>query len=153
MEFHMINKTYVALHMSAKTEKTTFPCKDDCTLTKHTRRWTYAPLRYFFGGTLPLGNLVSDDPYYKEFCQTIFLDGKSSNLFELFHQICNKLQTRPPAAKLLLFTSIFVLFPAFLCSLWSLYVLLLCDILNCSCSWKSCGKFHMFQRLLGSVLI
>ena len=48
MEFHMINITYVALHMRAQTEKTTFSCKDDCTLTKHTRRWTYSALRYFF---------------------------------------------------------------------------------------------------------
>ena len=24
---------------------TTFSCKDDCILTKHTRRWTYSPLR------------------------------------------------------------------------------------------------------------
>ena len=44
MEFHMINITYVALHMHAQTEKTTFSCKDDCTLTKRTRRWTYIPL-------------------------------------------------------------------------------------------------------------
>ena len=36
MEFHMINITYAALHMRAQTEKTTFSCKDDCTLTKHT---------------------------------------------------------------------------------------------------------------------
>ena len=25
----------------------TFSCKEDCTLTKHTRRWTYSALRYF----------------------------------------------------------------------------------------------------------
>ena len=48
MEFHMINITYVALHMRAQTEKSTFSCKDDCTLTKHTWRWTYSALRYFF---------------------------------------------------------------------------------------------------------
>ena len=36
----MINITYAALHVRAETEKTTFSCKDDCTLTKHTRRWT-----------------------------------------------------------------------------------------------------------------
>ena len=48
MEFHMINITYAALYMRAQTEKTTFSCKDDCTLTKHTRRWTYSALRYFF---------------------------------------------------------------------------------------------------------
>ena len=46
MEFHMINITYGTLHMRAQTEKTTFSCKDDCTLTKHTRWWTYSALRY-----------------------------------------------------------------------------------------------------------
>ena len=30
--------------MRAQTEKTTFSCKDDCILTKHTQRWTYSPL-------------------------------------------------------------------------------------------------------------
>ena len=47
MEFHMINITYAALHVRAETEKTTFSCKDDCTLKKHTRRWTYYALQYF----------------------------------------------------------------------------------------------------------
>ena len=42
MEFHMIYIAYAALHMRALTEKTTFSCKDDCTLTKHTGRWTYS---------------------------------------------------------------------------------------------------------------
>ena len=42
MKFHMINITYAAMHVRAETEKTTFPCKDDFTLTKHTRRWTYS---------------------------------------------------------------------------------------------------------------
>ena len=47
MEFHMKNMMYPALPMPmhAQTEKTTFSCKDDCILTKHTRRWTYSPLR------------------------------------------------------------------------------------------------------------
>ena len=31
----------------AKSGKTSFSCKDNCTLTKHTRRWTYSALRYF----------------------------------------------------------------------------------------------------------
>ena len=35
------------MHARAETEKTTFSCKDDCTFTKHTRRWTYSTLRYF----------------------------------------------------------------------------------------------------------
>ena len=47
MEFHMINITYAAMHVCAETEKTTFSCKDDCTLTKHTRRWIYSALRFF----------------------------------------------------------------------------------------------------------
>ena len=54
MEFHMMNIIYAALSMRAQTEKTTFSCKDDCTLTKHTRRWTYSALRYFlFGDVFP----------------------------------------------------------------------------------------------------
>ena len=45
-EFHMINMIYAALPIHAQTEKTTFSCTDDCTLT--TRCWTYSALRYFF---------------------------------------------------------------------------------------------------------
>ena len=41
-KLHMINIIYVALPMGAQTEKTTFSCKDDCTLTKHTWCWTYS---------------------------------------------------------------------------------------------------------------
>ena len=41
---------YDKYNMRAETEKTTFSCKDDCTLTKHTRRWTYSALRYFLAG-------------------------------------------------------------------------------------------------------
>ena len=60
MEFHMMNIIYAALSISAQAKKTTFSCKDDCTLTKHTGRWTYSaknfeiplchipPLRSFF---------------------------------------------------------------------------------------------------------
>ena len=44
----MINIVYAALSMRAQTEKATFSCKDDRTLTKHTRRWTYSALRYFY---------------------------------------------------------------------------------------------------------
>ena len=36
MEFHMMRIMYVALPMCLQTEKTTFSCKDNCTLTKHT---------------------------------------------------------------------------------------------------------------------
>ena len=36
MELHMIYIIYVALPMREQTEKTTFSCKDDCILTKHT---------------------------------------------------------------------------------------------------------------------
>ena len=42
MEFHMINIMYGVLPMRARTEKTTFSCKDNCILTKHTWRWTYS---------------------------------------------------------------------------------------------------------------
>ena len=57
----MINMIYAALSMRAQTEKTTLSCKEDCTLTKNTRRCTYSardfeiplchtpPLRSFFG--------------------------------------------------------------------------------------------------------
>ena len=60
MEFHMMNIIYAALSISAQTEKTTFSCKDDGTLTKHTGPCTYSarnfeiplchtpPLRSFF---------------------------------------------------------------------------------------------------------
>ena len=60
MEFHMINIIYAALSIRAQTEKTTFSCKDDCTLMKTTRGWKYyardfeillcliPPLRSFF---------------------------------------------------------------------------------------------------------
>ena len=60
MEFHMINIIYAEFSIRAQTEKTTFSCKDDCTLTKHTGRWTFSakdfkillchtpPLRSFF---------------------------------------------------------------------------------------------------------
>ena len=44
MELYMINLIYVALLMCEQTEKMTFSCKDDCILTKHTRRWTYSSL-------------------------------------------------------------------------------------------------------------
>ena len=47
MEFHMTNIIYAALSMRAQTGKTRFSCKDDCTLTKPTRRWTYPALQYF----------------------------------------------------------------------------------------------------------
>ena len=65
MEFHMMNIIYAALSISAQTEKTTFSCKDDCTLTKHTGPCTYSardfeiplchtpPLRSFFGYLRP----------------------------------------------------------------------------------------------------
>ena len=33
--------------MRAQTEKTTFSCKDNSALTKHTQRWTYYAVRYF----------------------------------------------------------------------------------------------------------
>ena len=42
MEFHSIHIIYAALSICVQTENTTFSCKDNCTLTKHTRRWTYS---------------------------------------------------------------------------------------------------------------
>ena len=48
MGFHMIDIIYAALSILAQTEKTTFSCKDNCTLMNHTGRWTYSALRYFF---------------------------------------------------------------------------------------------------------
>ena len=45
MEFKIMNMMYAALPRYAQTEKTTFSCKEDCILTKHTRRWIYSPLR------------------------------------------------------------------------------------------------------------
>ena len=41
------NRIYAALPMRTQREKTTFSCKDDCTFTKHTQRWTYSALWYF----------------------------------------------------------------------------------------------------------
>ena len=38
----MINIIHAALSIRAQTEKTIFSCKDDSTLTKHTRCWTYS---------------------------------------------------------------------------------------------------------------
>ena len=70
MEFHMINITYAALHMRAQTKKTTFSCKDDCTLTKHTRRWTYSALRYFFVMKLSLW-----------ICKITFLNDTTNSLY------------------------------------------------------------------------
>ena len=38
----MMNIIHTTLPMCAQREKTIFKCKDDCTLTKHTQRWTYS---------------------------------------------------------------------------------------------------------------
>ena len=85
----MINITYAALHMRAQTEKTTFSCKDECTLTKHTRRWTYSALRYFFGLNyyLPKALESSVPPSYfnKMFvCSAVQKVSKVSYLFSGF---------------------------------------------------------------------
>ena len=63
MELLMIHEIHAALLMHAKTEKTKFFMQrrllqsftyvlewrpGTCTLTKHTRRWTYSALRHFF---------------------------------------------------------------------------------------------------------
>ena len=44
----MINIIDVVLPMRVQTKMTTFSWKDDCTLTKNTRHWTYSALRYIF---------------------------------------------------------------------------------------------------------
>ena len=45
---------------SAQTEKTKLSCKDDCTLTKHTWRWTYFALQYlFYLYSLSLGDALT----------------------------------------------------------------------------------------------
>ena len=41
-ETHMINIICAAFPMYKQTEKTSFSCKDDSTLTKHTGCWTYS---------------------------------------------------------------------------------------------------------------
>ena len=48
MEFHMINIMHAALPIRPQTERTTFSCKDDCILTKHTRQWTCSALRLHY---------------------------------------------------------------------------------------------------------
>ena len=58
MEFQRINMMYAALPMRAPM---TFSCKDGCILTKHTRRWTYSALRYFFNPSLILFSLLPVD--------------------------------------------------------------------------------------------
>ena len=49
----MINIIYVALSIRAQTEKTTFSCKNDCTLTKHTQYVTYFARDF----EIPLGHI------------------------------------------------------------------------------------------------
>ena len=61
MEFHMIDITYAAMHMRAQTKKTTFSWKDDCKLTKRTRRWTYLIISdYYFASIRKLICLVQN---------------------------------------------------------------------------------------------
>ena len=72
MEFHMINIIYAALPMCAQTEKTTFSCKDDCTLTNHTRRWTYSALRYFLCNECII-SLSFVSPVFDHFVLSFFL--------------------------------------------------------------------------------
>ena len=63
MELHMENIMYTALLTHAQTEKTTFSCKDDCTLTKHTWRCTY----YSRDFAIPLCHIP---PFRSFLCQT-----------------------------------------------------------------------------------
>ena len=86
MEFHMINIMYVALSIRVQTEKTTFSCKDDCTLTKHTWRWTYSALLYFFSSL----DLTATRMFYfgkeqktPDFGCLVHIHGKSSQGWDL----------------------------------------------------------------------
>ena len=79
MEFHMINIIYAALSIRAQTEKTTFSCKDDCTLTKPTGCWTYStrdfeiPLCHI----PPLRSFLTICPYTQAH---LFVDGYALSL-------------------------------------------------------------------------
>ena len=65
MLFHIINIMYAAMPMRAKIEKTTFSCKDDCTLTKRTWRWTYSALQYlFYLYSVSLGDALTTDAIF-----------------------------------------------------------------------------------------
>ena len=77
----MINIIYAALYMRAQTEKTTFSGKDDCTLMKPTRRWTYSALRYFFY----LSYMVQ--PKYYNTNKTIFMGGVDTLRINLDHTL------------------------------------------------------------------
>ena len=79
MEFHMINIIYAALPMRAQTEKTTFSCKDDYTLKKHTWGWTYSALQYlFYLYSVSLGDALTTAAV-----RPFFLKGKSCYLAEV----------------------------------------------------------------------
>ena len=71
MELHMIYMIYVALPIRTQTEKTTFSCKDDYTLKKHTWRWTYSALQYlFYLYSVSLGDALSTAavrPFFNNF--------------------------------------------------------------------------------------
>ena len=68
------------MHVRAETEKTTFSCKDDCTLTKHTRRWTYSALRYFLHLFCCQGLLVALQNASPKSLVVVFTDNGSKDL-------------------------------------------------------------------------
>ena len=63
----------MALPMRAQTEKTTFSCKDDCTLTKHTWHWTYSALQYFLSRCQ---NLFNNGGAHQKTCIRIYIGAK-----------------------------------------------------------------------------
>ena len=60
-----------------QTVKTTFSCRDDCTLTKHTQRLTYSTLRYFFRSSREVPACPGCKCYY-------------GAVFSLSEEYCNK---------------------------------------------------------------
>ena len=78
----MINIIYAALSIRGQTEKTTFSCKDDCTLTQHTGRWTYSPLDF----EIPLCHIPPFNTFLlnssiNPFCQ-LYHDFKDWTIFD-----------------------------------------------------------------------
>ena len=72
MEFHMINMLYAVLPLRARTEKTTFSCKDNCILTKHTRHLTY-PLCASNTTFVVLVYILLSDAFPSEFLRKKFM--------------------------------------------------------------------------------
>ena len=77
----MINIMYLTFPMRAQTENTTFSCKDDCTLTKHTWRWTYSAFQcLFYLYSVSLGDALTTADVQPFFAKN-FLLGKKNRKF------------------------------------------------------------------------